>query len=192
MLKCCISLQTFHPHPIPPNSQKQGERESCALFSVIMSRQDPAWPAGYDENGKQMDSKFLKRSVQSIETERKSVLHPCPFPLLVLPDISFVLFSISLRLKCWSPSFWKWCHFFFSLPWQRASSLQICCATDGFEEIRQRGKTHLGKVWNSRDSLTIKLAVREMMKDKDKQRLAVNISSVFSFTVIGKLFLFPW
>lgn len=124
--------------------------------------------------------------------EGKKECAPSPsFPLLVLPDMSFVLFSISLRLKCWSPPFWKWCHFFF-LPWQRASSLQICCVTDGFEEIRQRGKTHLGKVWNSRDRLTIKLAVRAMTKDKEKQRLEVNISSIFSFTVTEKLFLFPW
>ena len=156
-----------------------------------MFRQDLSPPAGHDENGKQMTSKFLTRCTKC--GEGKKAYAPSPsFPLLVLPDISFVLFPISLRLKCWSPSFWKWCHF-FPLPWQRASSLQICCVTDGFEEIRQRGKTHLGKVWNSRDRLTIKLAVGAMTEDKEKQRLGVNISSLASFTAIFiSLIVFSW
>lgn len=88
------------PSSPPSTKLTKAGRENCAHFSVIMSRQDLAWPAGYNENGKQMDSKFLKHSIQSLERERKSVLHPYPFSLSVLPDISFVLFSISLRLKC--------------------------------------------------------------------------------------------
>ena len=68
------------PHPVPSNSQRQRERECRALFSVIMSRQDLTWPAGHDENGKQMASKFPPRGARSVERGRKRPPHPHPLP----------------------------------------------------------------------------------------------------------------
>ena len=68
------------PHPVPSNSQRQWERECRALFWVIMSRQDLAWPAGHDENGKQMASKFPRRGARGVERGRRRPPHPHPLP----------------------------------------------------------------------------------------------------------------
>lgn len=89
-----------------------------------------------------MDSKFLKRGVQSMERLRKSVLSPHPSPFS--PDRRSLCSSFYLtEIKVLISPFWKMMSLFCSLAWQGASSLQICSVTGGFEEIRRWG----GHIW---------------------------------------------
>lgn len=156
-----------------------------------MSRQDLAWPAGYNENGKQMDSKFLKHSVQSMERERKCVRHPHPFPPFSPARHSLCSIFYLTEIKVLISPFWKWCHFFFFLALAESRFITNLLCDWWLWRDKAEGETHLGKVWNSRDRLTIKLAVREMTKDKEKQRLSLNISSIFSSKATEIQFLFP-
>lgn len=162
---------------------------SCPFFSNYVQT-GPLLASRKNENGKQMASKFLTWCTKHGEGKKASA----PIPILSpFSPARHFLCSISYltEIKVLIASFLKMMSLFILALAESKFITNLLCDWWLWRD-KAEGKTHLGRVWNSRDRLTIKLAVGAMTEDKEKQRLGVNNFSLVSFTAIKKLFLFPW